>query len=208
MNASESSRGRRMFGVAFLAGLAIVPIAAYFLVFAPRNEEIAGARREITVKQARLAGLRELTARIGDLGREIESRRSELAQLDERLPASEGLDGLLKEITRIAQRADLSVRTVKGEKPVAAGPAMEVPLTLALEGDFAGLYDFLIAVESLPRITRIEGLKVTALAGDARAKDRLEREGDGLVRAELTLAVYFSAQKVAATAGPQEESSR
>lgn len=193
--------GRGTLGVALLAGLLAVPLLANYLVFAPRNDEITAARREIEAKQTRLTSLRELTARIGDLGREIDARRSELARLEERLPESEDLDGLLKEITRIAQRSDLAVRTVKGEKPVVAGPAMEIPLSLALEGDFGGLYDFLLALESLPRITRVQSMKVSALGADphrpapgtgSKAAPGATQPG-AAIRAEISLSVYFSA---------------
>lgn len=195
----QASRGRGLLGPALLLALAVVPIAANYVVFAPRNDEIAAARREIASKQARLVGLRELTARIGDLGREIEARESELAQLEERLPEREDVDGLLKEITRIAQQVDLSVRTVKGDKPVAAGAAMEIPLSLVLEGSFDALYDFILALEALPRITRIQSMKVTVLGGDPHAASgrRGAMEGEG-IRAELGLSVYFSAPPAAA----------
>ena len=188
--------GRGALGIALLIGLVAVPLIANYLVFAPRNEAIAAARREIDAKQTRLTGLRELTARIGDLGREIDERRSELEQLEERLPEGEDLDGLLKEITRIAQRCDLAVRTVKGDKPVVSGPAMEVPLTLALEGEFGGLYDFLLAVEALPRITRVQSMKVGVLGQDPHAA--ATGGSGGAIRAEVGLAVYFSAPPAAA----------
>jgi Tfp pilus assembly protein PilO len=194
----SSVLGRGGLGIALLAGLVAVPIVANFLVFAPRNDEIAAARHEIAAKQTRLTGLRELTARIGDLGREIDERRSELAQLEERLPESEDLDGLLKEITRIAQRCNLAVRTVKGDRPVAAGPAMEVPLSLALEGDFGGFYDFLLALESQPRITRVQKMKVGVIGADPHAHESMA--GKQAIRAELGLSVYFSAPAAAAAA--------
>lgn len=194
----SSILGRGALGIALLVGLVAVPILANYLVFAPRNEAIKAARREIDAKQTRLTSLRELTARIGDLGREIEARRSELEQLEERLPESEDLDGLLKEITRIAQRSNLAVRTVKGDKPVAAGPAMEVPLALALEGDFGGLYDFLLALESLPRITRVQSMKVSVLGPDPHAV--ATATGASAIRAEVGIAVYFSAPAAAAAA--------
>jgi Tfp pilus assembly protein PilO len=195
---TQASGGRRLLGPALLLALAAVPIAANYVVFAPRNEEIEAARREISSKEARLVGLRELTARIGDLGREIDARENELARLDARLPEREDVDGLLKEITRIAQQVDLAVRTVKGDRPVAAGAAMEVPLSLVLEGSFDALYDFLLALEALPRITRIQSMKVAAIGSDPHAiAGRRGAPGSAGVRAELGLSVYFSAPRAA-----------
>ena len=203
---TKASGGGRLLGPALLFALAAVPIAANYVVFAPRNDEIEAARREIAAKEARLVGLRELTARIGDLGREIDARESELRELDARLPEREDVDGLLKEITRIAQEVDLAVRTVKGDRPVAAGAAMEVPLSLVLEGGFEALYDFLIALEALPRITRIQSMKVAAIGADPHAAaGRRGASGVTGVRAELGLSVYFSAPSAAA---PGSDASR
>lgn len=184
-------RGRGVLAFLVLAGLAAVPLAANYLVFKPRNVEIAQARQEIASKRARLGGLRELTTRIDELGHEIEMRQSELAILEKRLPDSEGLDGLLKDITRIAQRVDLAVRTVKADKPAAAGSAMEVPLALVLEGEFDAIYEFLLAIEALPRITRIQSMAMTVLGPDPHAPVR-RNTGRPYLRTEMNLSVYFA----------------
>jgi Tfp pilus assembly protein PilO len=126
------------------------------------------------------------------------SDRGELRRLRAALPEREDVDGLLKEITRIAQQVDLAVRTVKGDRPVAAGAAMEVPLSLVLEGSFDALYDFLLALEALPRITRIQSMKVAAIGSDPHAiAGRRGAPGSAGVRAELGLSVYFSAPRAA-----------
>jgi Tfp pilus assembly protein PilO len=183
----------QLLGTLLLGALVGMPVAAYVFVFAPRNEEIANARAEIRNKEARLTSLRQLNAQIGDLGREIEDRQVELTRLNERLPDQEGLDGLLKELTRIAQRTGVSVRTVKGDRPVSAGMAMEVPLNLSIEGDFGGFYEFLLAVEGLPRITRLQSMRITRLGSDPHRKSKPTHAAPGEIRAELTLAIYFNA---------------
>lgn len=190
---------RRLLRVVLLAALAAVPLAAYALVFKPRNEEIARAKTEIAEKEARLVGLRELTREIGDLGREIDARNAELARLSERLPDHESLDGLLKDVNRIAREAALTVRTVRGDRPVPAGPAREIPLHLVMEGGFLDFYRFLTELEALPRITRVRTLKVAALGDDPHAS-RAAGPGSGDVRVELTLSVYASESATAATA--------
>ncbi|MBI1304297.1 MAG: type 4a pilus biogenesis protein PilO [Phycisphaera sp.] len=190
----------QLLGTLLLGALVGMPVAAYVFVFAPRNEEIASARAEIRNKEARLASLRQLNSQIGDLGREIEDRQVELAKLNERLPDQEGLDGLLKELTRIAQRTGVSVRTVKGDKPLSAGAAMEIPLNLTVEGDFGGYYEFLLAVEGLPRITRVQSMRITRLGSDPHRKSKPTHAAPGEIRAELTLSIYFNASAASASA--------
>ena len=90
-----NSHNRGLRDLAFVAVLMAVPIASYFFVFAPRNDEIAKARAEISAKNVRLENLRRLTSRIGDLGREIVEREEELERLNQKLPDREGVDRIL-----------------------------------------------------------------------------------------------------------------
>ena len=184
----SGNRGLRE--IAFYGVIVAIPIASYFLVFAPRNAEIAKARTEIAAKRTRLVDLSRLTARIGDLGREIAEREEELDRLNQKLPDREGVDRILEQVTQIAQKSNLAVRSVKGEKVVAAGPAMELPLKTVIEGDFDGFYQFLLDVESLPRITRVHSMKITKLGMGPRddPKDAI----GGAMRAEFTLSIYFN----------------
>ncbi len=176
--------------LAFVAVLMAVPIASYFFVFAPRNVEIEKARAEISAKNVRLDSLRRLTSRIGDLGREIVEREEELERLNQKLPDREGVDRILEQVTQLAQKSNLSVRSVKGEKVVPAGMAMELPLKCTIEGNFDGYYQFLLDVEALPRITRVHQMKIAKLGMGPR--DEPTAMVGGSMRAEFTLSIYFN----------------
>ena len=185
---TNQTRGMR--DLAFVAVLIAVPIASYFFVFKPRNEEIAKARAEINAKQVRLENLRRLTSRIGDLGREIVEREEELERLNQKLPDREGVDRILEQVTQLAQKSNLAVRSVKGEKVVPAGMAMELPLKTTIEGNFDGFYQFLLDVEALPRITRVHSMKISKLGMGPR--DNPDEMVGGSMRAEFTLSIYFN----------------
>ena len=185
-----TSQTRGMRDLAFVAVLIAVPIASYFFVFKPRNEEIAKARAEINAKQVRLENLRRLTSRIGDLGREIVEREEELERLNQKLPDREGVDRILEQVTQLAQKSNLAVRSVKGEKVAPAGMAMELPLKTVIEGNFDGFYQFLLDVEALPRITREHQMKISKLGMGPR--DNADEMVGGSMRAEFTLSIYFN----------------
>ena len=185
-----NSHNRGLRDLAFVAVLMAVPIASYFFVFAPRNDEIAKARAEISAKNVRLENLRRLTSRIGDLGREIVEREEELERLNQKLPDREGVDRILEQVTQLAQKSNLAVRSVKGEKVVPAGMAMELPLKTTIEGNFDGYYQFLLDVEALPRITRVHQMKITKLVMGPR--DDANAMVGGSMRAEFTLSIYFN----------------
>jgi type IV pilus assembly protein PilO len=185
-----NSHNRGLRDLAFVAVLMAVPIASYFFVFAPRNDEIAKARAEISAKNVRLENLRRLTSRIGDLGREIVEREEELERLNQKLPDREGVDRILEQVTQLAQKSNLAVRSAKGEKVVPAGMAMELPLKTTIEGNFDGYYQFLLDVEALPRITRVHQMKITKLGMGPR--DDANAMVGGSMRAEFTLSIYFN----------------
>ena len=185
-----NSHNRGLRDLAVVAVLMAVPIASYFFVFAPRNDEIAKARAEISAKNVRLENLRRLTSRIGDLGREIVEREEELERLNQKLPDREGVDRILEQVTQLAQKSNLAVRSVKGEKVVPAGMAMELPLKTTIEGNFDGYYQFLLDVEALPRITRVHQMKITKLGMGPR--DDANAMVGGSMRAEFTLSIYFN----------------
>ena len=178
--------------------LLAIPIASYFFVFAPRNAEIRDARAEISAKEKRLSELNILTDRIGDLGREIAQREEDLERLNQKLPDREGVDRILEQVTQLAQKSQLNVRSVKGEKAVPAGLAMELPLKTVIEGNFEGFYQFLLDVESLPRITRVHAMKITKLGMGPR-DDPKDAVGNAM-RAEFTLSIYFNGGEVVASA--------
>lgn len=165
----------------FFAVLLAVPISSYFLVFRPQNEEIARARKEIEHKQAMLEKLRQATARSEDLAKSNEQIRESIAAIEAKLPASKEMDNILRQVAALAAETGLRVPVFKkGEKPAPAGLAMEQPLDVEITGDFDGFYAFLLALEQLPRITRISNLEIQ------RSKDV-----DGEMKAKCVLSVYY-----------------
>lgn len=178
MNMLSSPMLRQAF---FFGVLLAVPISSYFLVFKPQNEEIARARKEIEHKQAMLEKLRQATARSEDLARSNEQIKDSISAIEARLPPSKDMDSILRQVASLAAETGLKVPVFKkGEKPSAAGLAMEQPLDVEITGDFDGFYTFLLALEQLPRITRISNLEIQ------RSKDI-----DGEMKAKCVLSVYY-----------------
>ncbi|MFO0827175.1 MAG: type 4a pilus biogenesis protein PilO [Phycisphaerales bacterium] len=174
--------------VVFAGVLLAVPIASYFFVFGPRNSQIRQAKTEMEAKEGRLTELAKLTSRIGDLDREIVSWEDALKRLDEKLPDDGEVDGILGQITEIAQGNKLAVKQVKGEKPIPAALYMELPLRTTIEGSFDGFYQFLLDIEALPRITRVHQLRMSRLE-PARGDDK--PVPPGAMKAEFVLSIYF-----------------
>ena len=55
---------------------------------------------------------------------------------------------------------------------------------MTLKGEFDGFYDFLLALEQMPRITRIPNMEVLR-----------SRDHDGHLEATFTLSIYFEGEE-------------
>lgn len=182
----------------FLAVLLAVPIAAYVYVFKPRNEEITEAREEIVLKQARLDQLAQVVARIEDIGEAIESGQESITLIEAKLPREQDVEGVLEQVSQIAERNNLMIRSINPDPPVPAAMYMELPLRLAMDGQFDGFYQFLLEVENLPRITRIHNMQMKR--GSERSGQARTELPPGSMRTEFTLSIYFEPQNARASA--------
>ena len=175
--------------VIFLLVLLAVPVASGWYVFKPRNELIQSAKQEIEEKQVKLERLREETAKMVDLGLEIERGREMLAEVEAKLPARQDVEGILEQVWQLAEKNRQAVKSVKGDDNVKGPGHLELPLKVVMEGDFDGFYQFLLDLEDYQRITRIHEMKLERLI-----PSRGPRTGDiapGAMKAEFTLSIYF-----------------
>ncbi len=183
----------------FFIVLLAVPVAAYFYVFKPRNDEINKANEEIAMKQARLDTLAAVAARIDDIGLEIQRGRESVKTVEAKLPSAQDVEGILEQVWQTARRNALTLVSVKSEKPVPAALYMEQPLKVAMEGQFDGFYQFMLELESLPRITRIHQMKIEKAKPPASG-DKEDALPPGSMKTEFILSIYFEPQGANSTA--------
>ena len=161
-----------------------VPLASYFLVFKPQNAKINEAQGEIALKTETLRKLQAETARADDLVRVNAELEQGILDIEARLPTNKEVDEIVRQVSDLAVEAGLEPPALKSEKPVKAALYMEQPLNLRTKGDFMGWYTFLIALERMPRITRITDAKIL---GDGVERGKLE--------VEFTLSIYFQHER-------------
>ena len=82
---------------AFLAVLTAVPLASWFFVFQPRNEDIRQARMEISSMETTLVRLEVLTGAVGDVRSRIDEAEARLADFGRIIPNAEEVEDLLAE---------------------------------------------------------------------------------------------------------------
>ena len=173
--------------IIFLVVLLVVPVASYFYVFKPRNQEIKQAQVEVENKQATLDKLREVTGQIEDLGMAIDHGRAAINLVEAKLPSARDVEVMLEDVWKHAAESRLTVKSIKSEKAVPLAGYMEQPLRVSMAGDFKGFYDFLIALENLPRITRIHEMTLDQTPSRRSGRDT----GSGVMKADFVLSIYY-----------------
>jgi type IV pilus assembly protein PilO len=176
----------------FFVVLLAVPVASFFYLFKPQNDDIRQARTEIQAKQAKLDRLAQAAAKIDDMQQAIEQGRKSIELIEAKLPSEQGVENILEQVWQIAKRNKLMVRSVKSDNPVPAARYRELPLKVVMEGEFDGFYQFMLELENLPRITRMHQLKLARAAGKPGTPQ--DEMPPGSMRAEFTLSIYFEPQ--------------
>jgi type IV pilus assembly protein PilO len=186
--------------------LLAVPVASYIYVFEPRRAEIVQAEAENEVKRARLVKLEEMNSRLEDLNLEIDRMNAAVAKIVEKLPDERDVEGILEQIWQQATRNNLDLKSVKSQTALPASEYMELPLEVSMEGNFDGFYEFLIELEELARITRIQKMKLTRAgfqennrnnnnnarrAASSVTSTKDEPIDPGAMTAEFVLSIYF-----------------
>jgi type IV pilus assembly protein PilO len=126
----------------FLLVLAAIPVAAWFFVFEPRNQDIEQSRREIAQMESTLIRLDQLTHEVGDVRNAIDEAELRLADFRQNIPDANEVDDMLAEIHRIGERNALGISSIRALNRTETQGYAEIPLSLEIDGSFRGLYPF------------------------------------------------------------------
>ncbi|MAH66016.1 MAG: hypothetical protein CMJ27_06455 [Phycisphaerae bacterium] len=174
----------------FLLVLAAIPVAAWFFVFEPRNQDIEQSRREIAQMESTLVRLDQLTLEVGDVRNAIDEAELRLADFRQNIPDANEVDDMLAEIHRIGERNALGISSIRALNRTETQGYAEIPLSLEIDGSFRGLYRFLIDLERLPRITRVRDLKLQRNLVESRGRVDDEDTPPGQIDASMTVVIY------------------
>jgi Tfp pilus assembly protein PilO len=175
----------------FALVLLAIPMVAWQLEFAPRNKRQKDLKLQISTRQAKLDKLfekKQLSGAIGDLRSQIAEGKKTVDIFRSRLPDEKDIDQIVREVWRLAKSNKLSptsLRTIPARKGKQFtnpdGPHGEQPLLIQLEGDFNGLYSFMLDMESQSRIMRVRQMILREPKGTC----------SGQVSATIEFSIFF-----------------
>lgn len=153
---------------------------SYFMVWTKNEQRVAMKERRIEEKQKALADLERATAGVSDVDRKVEELQEAIKFFEKKLPQEREMDLILKEVWQMAEQNKLSTKTIRTMKSQRGAAYSELPIEMNLSGDFAGFYEFMLQLERLPRLTRVQNMLLDKVNGQ-----------EGAMQAKVTLSIFF-----------------
>jgi type IV pilus assembly protein PilO len=166
--------------LAFVAVMIGLLACSYFLVLTKAQQRVQMKERRIEEKQKALADLERATAGVADVDRKVEELQEAIKFFEKKLPQEREMDLILKEVWQMAEQNRLATKTIRTMKSVRGTAYSEQPIEMNLSGDFGGFYEFMLQLERLPRLTRVQSMQLEKMNGQ-----------EGTMEAKVTLSIFF-----------------
>jgi hypothetical protein len=189
---------------AVIGGVLVYALVFWFVMVSPKRAEASAlkaevAALEITVTEARIAA----TPRSNEDTKPIAV--ADIFRLAKAMPSVPDMPGILLELDRIAEETGVEFQSVTPLASAVVGDYQTVPITLAFDGNFYELSDFLFRLRTL----------VGVRGGELRASGRLfsvetisfaeSTKGFPELGAVLSVIAYVYGSDVPASAGAPAE---
>lgn len=147
---------------AVIGGVLVYALVFWFVLVSPKRAEAAALKDEVAALQVTVASARlAATPRNNEDTRPIEV--ADIFRLAKAMPSGPDMPGILLELSRIAEETGVEFQSVTPLASAVLGDFQTVPITLAFDGNFYELSDFLFRLRTL----------VAVRAGELRAAGRL-----------------------------------
>jgi type IV pilus assembly protein PilO len=166
-------------GVMFVIAIMAL-LAGGFVLCNKENQLKMELSADTDKKQRVLNDLDRSMAGVSDANRKIAELQQAVNFFESKLPQAKEVDSVLKEVWQRAESNSLQIKTIKTPKAKRGAKYSEQEMNMSLSGNFNGFYTFLLQLEKLPRLTRVQKMGLTKIN---------ERDGD--MQAEMTLTIYF-----------------
>lgn len=159
----------------FLAAGALTYI---FGLFVPKQEAIAQARARVREMQQEIIQSARLQSVIHQMQEELADTRQSAQEWRDTAPSARQLGELFGQITRHANEAGVSIQRFTPRPVLDLNLLHEIPVTLAVEGEFRSIFDLVRRLETLPGAVWIERIQMQPADGSQR------------LQCELALAIF------------------
>ncbi len=169
------------------AGLAALGALGVFGVVWPQVSSIRALIAERSELQERIGRRDDGAAALERLQDELESQRARAAAYVTPIPEFADTASLIRAISRRLDALGMREREITTGAPTKHDMVSVMPMSVTLRGDFLSIYEAVRWIESLPRLVRVDRLKIKHEKGATSAEGLA-----GRVEAEILLQVFFA----------------
>ena len=175
-----------------IVGIVLICLAVYFLLVRSRQGQVADLRLQVTAAENESVDLQAELQNLQALKENAPKAEARLAEIRELIPRDDQVANFIFQVQDSADRSGVGFVEIIPEQPKAppeGAPVAQVRLTIAGEGDYFALQDFVRRLYDLDRALRVETLAIA-------------KEDDPTKLPKLTVAarIFFEAPAGAAPA--------
>lgn len=165
------------------------------LLALPSLQRTVEIEREVATLRVEAAKPSDGPEVIAGLTKELEALRSRGETRMTPIPEQSDIAGLMRELSAKLDELGLDKRELVQGTAKRLEEASLVPMSVLVEGPFPKIYGVARYLEGLPRLVRVQRLRISQLGSSRESVDR-----SGIVSAELMIDVFFEPRQVEAQA--------
>ena len=147
----------------FISSIAAVSaILVFFLLVLPAFDKTRMLRGSIKERKAVLNEAAEISLKIKDLNREIESRKTEIEKLDRLLPLEKELPELLVNVESIVSSSGMNLLEINLSEVSGREAVNKINGTMKLDGSFVSFVNLLDLLEKNLRLVEVGVVEIGA----------------------------------------------
>jgi Tfp pilus assembly protein PilO len=153
--------------IAIGAGVVVVLLLWYFLLFAPLGKDADDARQKADQEQRARVDLQAQVARLKELSQNRTQQQATLRKLDAAIPENPNLGDFILQANDIAAKSGIDWLSISPSPPAAGAGAGLSSITVAMQiqGGFFQALDYLNRLEDLDRLVVVDSVNVAPAGG-------------------------------------------
>jgi Tfp pilus assembly protein PilO len=140
------ARGREIYIITAVVAVVLI-VAWYFLLFSPTQRKVSELGTQIESAQSALDMANQEVVKLESYKKTAPQSRAEIVRLGKMLPASEGIPGLIIELTKTAEASGVSITSIARGTTTPGSPFGIQTVTIQVGGRYFDVEDFLYRLE-------------------------------------------------------------
>ena len=190
------ARGKEIYIITAVVAVVLI-VAWYFLLFSPTQRKLSDLDTQVQSAQSALDMANQEVVKLESYKKTAPQSKAEIVRLGKMLPESEGIPGLIIELTKTAEASGVGITSIARGTTTPGSPFGIQTLTIQVSGRFFDVEDFLYRLEEYVAFRnasfRVTGrlLQVTQLTMQAATSTETATSGSPPLAVTIGLNAYL-----------------